>query len=93
MPEVRAHRWCDRRPHLPGRPHPPRVPAQLPEGCQCRLELLDDFRVLHLKVPSIGTAVGHTVSRRGGRVEQNNDRVAVGIEAPDRGTAGLPCER
>ena len=30
----------------------------------------------------------HTVSRRGGRVEQNNDRV-VGIEAPDRGTSGF----
>lgn len=31
----------------------------------------------------------HTVSCRGGRVEQDDDRIAVGTEAPDRGDQRL----
>jgi hypothetical protein len=49
----------------------------------------DDFCVLHLKVLGVRIVVGLAVFHRRFSIEQNDDHIAVGVEARIVGTSGV----
>jgi hypothetical protein len=42
-----------------------------------------NLSVLHLKISGIGIVIGFAISHRGFGIEQDDDRIAIGVDAAD----------